>query len=157
MATLERQTIVPAPREEVFAFFSDPRNLASITPPSLRFRIVGCPDRRLQAGDRIRYTIRVAGITLPWISRISEWNEGVSFTDEQEAGPYRRWSHRHILEDSGDGTLMTDKVEYDVPFGTAGRLAAGWFVRWNLRKIFDYRAEAIRGIFGAPSAAGEEI
>ena len=40
---LERTQIIPASREKVFAFFSDPRNLEMITPPWLHFKILTHP------------------------------------------------------------------------------------------------------------------
>lgn len=147
MPLLERQTIIPAPRGEVFAFFSDPKNLARITPGTLGFEIVEAPARTLRASDTIRYRIRLLGIPVPWVSRITEWQEGQRFVDEQERGPYRRWRHEHILKDADTGTAMTDRVEYELPFGFLGRLAGGWWVRRNLKQIFDYRARAIEEIF----------
>ncbi len=148
MATLERETVIAAPRRTVFEFFSDPHNLARITPRSLGFEIVDAPDRRLRAGDRIRYRIRILGIPLPWVSRISEWREGTSFVDEQERGPYRRWRHEHTLAAHGEGVVMRDRVEYELPFGALGRWVAGWWVQRNLAQIFDYRARVIAEIFG---------
>ena len=148
MAMLERQTQIAAPRAMVFEFFSDPHNLARITPRSLGFEIVDAPDRRLRSGDRNRYRIRLLGIPLPWVSRISEWREGTSFVDEQERGPYRRWRHEHTLRASDRGVVMHDRVDYELPFGALGRLVAGWWVRRNLDRIFDYRAQVIREIFG---------
>lgn len=38
---LEREVVVPRPLDEVFDFFSDPRNLARITPPWLAFEMTG--------------------------------------------------------------------------------------------------------------------
>ena len=148
MAILRRETVIAAPRKAVFEFFSDPHNLARITPRSLGFEIVDAPDRRLRSGDRIRYRIRVLGIPLPWVSRISEWREGRSFVDEQERGPYRLWRHQHLLAESKHGVVMGDRVEYELPFGALGRFVAGWWVRRNLDRIFDYRAQVIREIFG---------
>ncbi len=147
MASLERETVIDAPRHVVFEFFSDPKNLWRITPRSLGFEIVDAPDRRLRAGDRIHYRIRLLGIPLPWVSRITEWREGTSFVDEQERGPYRRWRHEHTLAPANGGVLMHDRVDYELPFGALGRLLAGWWVRRNLQRIFDHRAAAIAAIF----------
>ncbi|GAC1439027.1 MAG: SRPBCC family protein [Thermoanaerobaculia bacterium] len=150
MPVLECETFVPAPRSKVFAFFGDPGNLARITPSTLGFETVEAPDRTLRSGDRIRYRIRLLGIPVPWTSRITEWVEGIRFVDEQERGPYRRWRHEHVLRDSDGGTLMTDHVEYELPFGILGRTFGGWWVRRNLRHIFDHRARVIREIFPPP-------
>ena len=147
MPVLERETFIDAPIEEVFAFFSDPANLARITPPSLGFAIVDAPKRRLRAGDRIRYRIRVLGFPLTWVSHISEWDECTRFVDEQERGPYRRWRHEHLLESAHGGVKMRDRVEYELPFGRAGALVGGCWVRRQLRAIFDYRASVIASIF----------
>ena len=144
-----RETIIPVPRGEVFAFFSDPRNLARITPPSLGFEIVQAPDRPLRADDRIDYSVRIMGIRFSWRTHITVWEPGARFIDEQERGPYAFWSHEHSLSDSVAGTLMVDHVEYRLPLGTLGRLAAGWWVRRNLRAIFDYRGTVINEIFHA--------
>lgn len=146
-SVLERETFVPAPRAEVFSFFADPNNLARITPRSLGFEIVDGPRRPLRRGDRIRYRIRLLGIPIPWVSRITEWEEGIRFVDEQERGPYRRWRHEHTLRDVKGGVMMLDRVEYELPLGALGRLFGGWWVRRNLNHIFEYRTRAIREFF----------
>ena len=148
---LERLTTVEAPLERVFQFFSDPRNLGKITPPAMGFQIVSAPDRALREGDRIEYKIKVLGVPLRWVTLITSWRENESFSDFQEKGPYRRWLHTHTFRAVGGGTEMRDRVEYELPLGWAGELAAGWFIRLQLRGIFDYRAKAIHAEFGGGS------
>ena len=148
---LERITTVDAPLEEVFRFFSDPRNLGKITPPAMGFNILAAPDRALRVGDRIEYRIKVLGMPLRWVTRITSWRQNESFSDFQEKGPYRRWLHTHTFRASGNGVEMHDRVEYELPLGWVGELAAGWFIRRQLRGIFDYRAEAIHAAFGRKS------
>jgi ligand-binding SRPBCC domain-containing protein len=145
---LERTTILRAPLADVFRFFSDARNLARITPASMRFRVLSAPDRPLSEGDRTRYRLRVAGIPVSWTTLITEWRENEAFTDEQQRGPYRLWRHTHSFRELESGVVeMHDRVEYELPLGVVGRLAAGWFVRRQLQTVFDYRAAAIREIF----------
>ena len=150
MPVLERTTFIAAPESTVFAFFSDPKNLARITPPSRGFEIVEAPERSLRAGDRIRYRIRLLGIPVPWVTHISEWTEGTYFVDEQESGPYKRWRHEHRLQRAEGGVLMVDRVEYELPLGAVGAFFGGWWVRRNLRTIFDYRAKVIGELFPRP-------
>ncbi len=146
--TFEQTTTLRAPLADVFRFFADARNLACITPPSMHFRVLSAPDRLLRQGDRTRYRLRIAGIPLNWTTLITSWRENASFTDEQERGPYRLWRHTHTFRETHPGQVeMHDYLEYELPLGTLGRFTAGWFVRRQLRAIFDYRTAAIRDIF----------
>lgn len=146
----ERTTSVAAPVGDVFAFFSDPKNLARITPAALGFRIVSAPDRALRQGDRIEYRIKVNGVPLTWVTLITAWDENRSFADLQEKGPYRKWLHTHTFEEVNGRTVMRDHVDYDLPFGFPGRLFGGWFVRRQLEGIFGYREKVIQDLFGSP-------
>jgi hypothetical protein len=145
---LERTTILHASLADVFDFFSDARNLAHLTPPSMHFRIVSAPDRPLREGDRTRYRMRIAGIPVGWTTLITAWREHESFSDLQERGPYRYWLHTHSFRQTSPEVVeMHDRVEYELPFGPLGRLFGGWFVRRQLAAVFDYREEAIRHRF----------
>jgi ligand-binding SRPBCC domain-containing protein len=77
------------PREDVFAFFADPGNLAKITPPWLRFSIRSPQPIHMTSGALIDYAIRVRGIPLKWRSEITAWDPPHRFIDEQRVGPYR--------------------------------------------------------------------
>lgn len=149
---LERTTSLDASLEEVFEFFSNPENLAVITPPSLGFVIREKPSRPLAAGDRITYTIRVAGLPVKWVTLISNWDPPRSFTDTQEKGPYRRWIHTHTFRAVAGGVEMHDRVDYALPLGIIGELFGGWWVRRQLKVIFDYRAAKIRETFRSKRA-----
>lgn len=149
---LLRTTMLPGSLPEVFAFFKDPRNLATITPPWLGFRVTSTSDVVVRVGTRIRYRLSLHGIPIAWESRISEYVEPSHFADEQLRGPYARWYHRHVFRQLEGGVEMTDDVAYGLPFGPLGRLAHWLVVRHQLRAIFDYRTRVIGARFGAPAA-----
>jgi hypothetical protein len=146
---LERSQLIPGRRDEVFAFFADAANLEAITPAFLRFRILSPLPIEMRPGARIDYQLALGGVPMTWRTRITEWEPGVCFVDEQEAGPYRLWRHTHRFEDQGNLTRMSDLVEYAEPFGPLGWLAHVLFVERTLGRIFDFRREAIRRRFGA--------
>jgi ligand-binding SRPBCC domain-containing protein len=146
---LERETTVPVPLLQAFAFFEDPGNLARITPPWMRFQITSPGKVEMRRGAEIVYRIRVAGIPLKWKTVITEYDPPRSFVDEQAAGPYRLWRHRHGFRAAPGGTAVSDRVEYALPFGWIGRAAHAVYVQRQLRRIFDYRTQALARIFSA--------
>jgi ligand-binding SRPBCC domain-containing protein len=149
---LERVQIVPRPREEVFAFFSDPHNLEAITPGFLRFRILTRGPIALAAGTHIDYRLSLFGVPFSWRTRIDECVPGERFVDVQLSGPYRRWRHLHAFEDAPGGTAVRDRVEYELPLGPLGTLAHALFVRRALARIFAHREARIAALL-APSSA----
>lgn len=142
---LDRELAIARPLKEVFAFFSNPKNLEAITPPWLRFQIRDASDDPLREGSQIRYRLKVHGFPMGWTSLISTWNPPYSFVDEQVRGPYRVWHHTHTFEAVEGGTLIRDHVEYAM-YG--GRLINELFVRRDLDRVFDYRTERLAEIFG---------
>jgi ligand-binding SRPBCC domain-containing protein len=144
---LEREMLIRKPREEVFAFFSDAQNLERITPSFLRFHIVTPGPIAMRAGTLIDYELRLYGVKFRWRTRIAAFEPPAFFVDEQLKGPYRRWVHRHTFEEAPGGTLMRDRVEYELGFGPFGALAHALFVRRSVERIFNYRNKTIEEIF----------
>lgn len=150
---LTRTTILSGTLGEVFAFFKNPRNLETITPPWLGFRITYLSDHAVREGSRIRYRLNLHGIPISWESQIAEYVEESHFADNQIAGPYSLWYHRHVFRAVPGGVEMKDDVQYRLPFGLLGRLVHWLVVRHQLARIFDYRATAIGQLFPTPENA----
>lgn len=142
---LDSEMVLPRPREEVFAFFSDARNLGRITPPWLRFEVVSTDDLTMREGLLIDYRIRLYGIPMRWRSEITVWDPPHRFVDEQRIGPYRTWIHTHTFHDAEGGVLVRDEVSY-LPRG--GSWVHRWFVRPNVERIFAYRTRVLAELFG---------
>ncbi|MFN0010848.1 MAG: SRPBCC family protein [Phycisphaerales bacterium] len=146
--------VVPAPLERVFAFFADAANLERLTPAFLRFAILSPRPIQMRAGALIDYSIRLYGVPMRWRSRITVWEPGVRFVDEQVKGPYSLWVHEHTFEAVRDergreATRVRDVVRYAAPVDW---LSHGLFVRPNLERIFAFRRAGIERVF--PAAAG---
>jgi ligand-binding SRPBCC domain-containing protein len=141
---------LPLPRERVFPFFADAANLQLITPPELGFRIVTPTPVVMAEGALIRYRLRLMGIPFSWLTRIAAWDPPHAFVDEQLQGPYRVWIHTHRFCDmpsgTSPGTRIDDEVQFELPLFPLGEVAAP-LVRLQIRRIFAYRAAAIRRAF----------
>lgn len=150
--TLTRTQFIPAPRERVWAFFSNPRNLARITPPGMGFSMEekDLPDR-VRQGLMITHRLRpLFGIPVTWLTEITLVEEGRRFIDEQRLGPFAVWHHEHEFQDAADGgTEMVDRVTYVLPFAVLGELAHPWLVGPELRRIFAHREKTVRELFRA--------
>lgn len=147
---------IERPLEEVFPFFSDPRNLEAITPPWLHFRIVRATTAAITLGTEIDYRLRVRGLPLRWLSRITVWEPPLRFVDEQVRGPYRLWRHLHSFEPDGQVTIARDWVEYAAP---GGPLVHQLLVRPDVDRIFAYRGRALSAALAdrARPGAGQTV
>ena len=92
--------------QDVFAFFSDARNLEMITPGFLKFRITKAPEEGLFEGALIEYRLRLRGVPIRWRTRIDVWDPPRTFVDSQMRGPYRSWCHTHEFVALDGGTLV---------------------------------------------------
>ena len=146
---LERAQTVRRPRREVFAFFADAANLERLTPGSMHFHILTPVPIEMRAGALIDYRIALYGLPLKWRTLIEAFEPEVRFVDVQLSGPYRYWRHVHKFSDAVDGgTVVADRVEYELPLGALGSVAHALFVRRQLRHIFDFRRRVIGEMFG---------
>jgi ligand-binding SRPBCC domain-containing protein len=146
---IEKELFIPADIQRVWKFFSDPHNLQKITPETLRFKVIQCPDvAEIFEGMRIEYRVSpILNIPLKWVTLIKSVQPLQSFTDLQLKGPYTLWEHTHTFEPQGNGVLMKDKVLYKLPFGPLGLLAHSLFVKKQVTHIFEHREKVIRNIF----------
>jgi ligand-binding SRPBCC domain-containing protein len=154
LSRLHREMWVPLPLETVFAFFSNPANLELVTPPWVGFRILSRLPVEMKKGLLLDYAIRVHGIPLKWRSEITVWEPPFRFADVQLKGPYAVWHHEHRFEARHGGTLVTDEVEYAVPFSwmPGSSLVERFLVRPDVEKIFAHRRGALLRHFGLPDA-----
>lgn len=141
---------LPIPLNEAWDFLSDPRNLKTITPPSMGFDISsGHLPEKMYAGMIVAYTVRpLLGLPLNWVTEITHVREPYYFVDEQRFGPYSFWHHKHFLKETESGVEMEDLIHFKVPGGKPGDLFAPLLVLPKLNEIFAYRSKKLEELFG---------
>lgn len=143
-----RNQEIARPIDEVFDFFSDPKNLESITPPWLHFKILTPAPLPRGEGAVYEYTLRVHGIPIRWRTLIETSIPNERFIDRQLMGPYALWHHTHVFETlPSGGTRIIDRVRYRIGWGIFGKIANMILVARDLEEIFDYRRDVIEEHF----------
>ncbi|HUO40593.1 MAG TPA: TIGR01777 family oxidoreductase, partial [Mycobacterium sp.] len=135
----KRRTRVGAPAEEVFGWHARPGALERLTPP---FSPVEVVERNGGIADRARVVLKIPlGPThVRWVAEHQDYIEGRQFRDVQVEGPFARWKHTHRFEPDGPhASFLEDRIDYALPFGAAGALVGGPFVRDMLDRMFTYR------------------
>ena len=140
---LETKTEISKPLDQVFDFFSRAENLEKLTPKWLNFKILTPLPIEIRQGKIIDYEIRLFGIPFKWKTLITDWQPGIKFTDEQLKGPYKTWIHTHHFEAVGSKTVMRDRVEYRPKGGILSPIIHYFFVKKQVKKIFDFRRAMI--------------
>ena len=148
---LKTEQAIPVSLAEAWDFFSSPLNLAKITPKEMRFVVTSDynADTKMYPGMIITYKISpLLGIKMNWMTEITHVKEGEYFVDEQRFGPYALWHHQHHFKAVKGGVLMTDILNYAIPYGIIGQLSDTIFVGKKIKEIFNYREKAINEMFG---------
>jgi ligand-binding SRPBCC domain-containing protein len=169
---------LPYSIETVFDFFANPGNLPRLMPAWQKARIeevvfvpppprpgaAGLPtrNRTVAAGQGTRMTISFrpvpfSPIRVPWDAEITEFTWNNHFCDVQHRGPFAFWNHCHRLSpetrNGQPGTLLRDRVEYELPFGPLGDLANTLFVKRQMAYIFAYRQKRTSELLPLTSAS----
>ena len=140
---------LPVTLEQTWRFFSDARNLLTMTPSFLNLKVTNeVFGNEVYPGQIIAYKVKpLAGIALSWLTEITHLEKEKMFVDEQRKGPYKLWHHQHHFKAIEGGTEMTDIVHYSLPYGIMGN-AFHPIVKNKLVEIFRYRYEKINELFG---------
>lgn len=135
--------------DEAWRFFSDPQNLAALTPPDMHFALTSGAPATIYPGLFLTYRLRpLLGLPATWVTEITHVDPGHRFIDEQRIGPYRLWHHEHRFRGVVGGTEVADDIWYALPAGPIGRLVHQFLVRGRLRRIFAFRRRELARRFG---------
>jgi ligand-binding SRPBCC domain-containing protein len=123
---------IAAPPAKVFAFHERPDALPLLVPPWEKVQVVQ-PPSSLQVGTRV---ILRGPLGLEWVAEHTRYQPPSLFQDEMVRGPFKKWLHTHSMLADGDGTLLRDEVELELPLWMLPGLP---LVKRRLRKMFAYR------------------
>lgn len=98
----------------------------------------------LGRGDVITWEATHLGVRQRLTSKITQFDPPRSFEDEQIAGPFTSFWHRHEFATTDGVTMMTDLVHYRAPFGPIGWLVERAYLDHYLRMFLERRSAHLR-------------
>ncbi len=77
-------------------------------------------------------------------SKITGFKRPAYFKDEMQQGDFKKFSHEHFFSEEKGKTTMTDAVEFESPFGVAGRFFNTIYLEKYIRKLLSERNKIIK-------------
>jgi ligand-binding SRPBCC domain-containing protein len=179
----ETRQWVPFSVEQVFAFFAVPANLTRLMPAQMKMtidatRLMAPPEvpassealfRNVEggissaAGEGSEIQVSFCPFSwskkrVNWTARVIdfEWNSYIR--DEQVRGPFREFRHRHGIAVETRygrvGTLISDDIQYVMPYGVLGQFGDG-FVQKMLTRSFEERQKQLPALLALDSAMNQ--
>jgi ligand-binding SRPBCC domain-containing protein len=142
----EASTPVTASPEALFAFHENPANIRLIAPPSLKLASVESAERAVVGGE-FRIRARQFGLPIDWTGRWEVVEPPVRLVDVGVRSPFALWRHSHCFRAEGAGAVMTDRVEYVLSGGVAGRWMSALLLPFVFAGMFRARHRATRRYF----------
>ena len=119
MSSFSRSTVVRASPEELFRFHENPHNLRCIPAPGLRILDISAADSARPGGE-FTVTVRQGPLTLRWTGCWETVEAPRRLVDTGVRCPFTLWRHHHIFDPCPGGTLLTDRVEFRLPWRLGG-------------------------------------
>ena len=103
-----------------------------------------------KAGDEFHLVVSQFGLSLEWVGFWEEAEPDRKLVDGAKKSPFKFWRHQHLFAPDGkhgENTLMTDRVEYALPFGLLGRLMDKTLMLLIFTVMFRSRHKATKAFF----------
>ena len=138
MLQFQHSSLIDAPVEVVWNFHERPDILQLLTPPWQPVEVVR-REGGLEVGAISEFCLFLGPLPLKWLARHTEYEKNRLFTDEQIAGPFESWTHRHQFAQENGKTRLTDAIAFSMPGGEPLEFLGGWLVLAQLEAMFRYR------------------
>ncbi|HTF87314.1 MAG TPA: SRPBCC family protein [Planctomycetota bacterium] len=137
---------IGAPEEVVFDLFRSVDLHVQSTEGTRERAVAGVTSGLLGLGDEVSWEAVHFGIRQRLTSRITAFDRPHSFRDSMVSGAFLRFDHEHVFTPTKTGTLVSDRFDFETPFGPLGWMAEHLFLTSYMRRFLERRMLAIKTI-----------
>jgi ligand-binding SRPBCC domain-containing protein len=84
------------------------------------------------------------GIKQQLTSKITAFDAPKYFVDEMVTGAFKSFKHEHIFQQENNQTVMTDRFQFESPFGIFGKLANRLFLKQYMINLLKTRNQYLK-------------
>jgi ligand-binding SRPBCC domain-containing protein len=144
MARIILHTLISASPERCFDLSRD-ADVHLLSTKHTNERVVkGRTSGLFEMGDNVTWEAVHLGIKQRLSTVITGFHRPVFFEDTMKKGAFKSMRHEHHFKNEGDGTLMTDIFEYEVPLGLPGKFFDFIYLRKYMTNLLTRRNACIK-------------
>ncbi len=145
---------MPASARALFDWHARPGAFERLNPP---FDPAEVLERSggIEVGARTVLRIHLGPLPRRFVAVHTALEDGVSFSDRQESGPFALFEQVHRMVPDGPlRSFLEDEVHYRMPLGWLGAVGGGALARTKLESLFAYRHALLAADLARHSALG---
>ena len=144
MTTIKLTTEINAPIQAVFDLNRNIDIHKQSTSKSNETAIAGVTSGLINKNETVTWRGKHFGFYLTHKSVMSEMEIPHYFVDEMMEGRFKKFKHQHFFKQENEKTIMFDVIEYETPFGIAGRFFDYILLKKHLTNFIQERNEFIK-------------
>lgn len=144
MTTINLTTNIKAPRQTVFNVSRNIDIHQQSASKTNEAAIAGVTSGLINYNETVTWRGKHFGFYLTHKSRMTAMDLHDYFVDEMEEGKFKTFKHEHFFEEINGGTIMTDKLQYETPYGIFGKLFDVLFLKRHLTQFLLERNKILK-------------
>lgn len=144
MPTIHLTTFIAAPPERVFDLS---RNIDLHKQSMTRHKeqaVAGIRFGLIEKDETVTWKAKHLFRTRFLRSRVTEMIKPKLFIDEQAEGDFKMMKHEHHFKPCENGTIMIDLIQFEAPYGIAGKWFNTLYLTRYIRKLMEQRNKTIK-------------
>ena len=145
MGILQIETFIQAPIDRCFDLARSTDLHVESARGSGEKIVGGVTTGLLELHDSVTFEGKHFGVRQRMSAKITKFHRPRSFSDSQIKGIFKHFEHDHLFIEKNNGTLMTDTITFDCPFGLLG-LAVDPLVKLHIIQFMKVRNAEIKRV-----------
>ena len=144
MPIIELSTVIRAPRERVFDLARSIELHQDSTEGTEERAVAGVTTGLIGMNDEVTWEARHFGVRQRLTVQIIDFDRPNHFRDCMISGAFKSMVHDHTFADHPEGTLMSDRFEFNSPLGILGAMVDRLFLAAYMRRFIVRRNEILK-------------